>query len=696
MTSPRLTNLNVIVLTILPAILLMSVACGEETQPRPTPINAAALIEQAIQAQPPGVTPADVAKAVQDAMAQQPGVSEQQVASAIASALSDRPGVTQAQVASAIASALSDRPGVTQAQVASAIASALSERPGVTQAQVASAIGSALSERPGATQEEVQAAIETALAQVVPATAPPSAPQNIGGTVVMATEHPQATVPLIATNIVEEYTNSLIYNGLTRPDPITLAATPELAESWDVSDGGLTWTFNLRPGVTWSDGQPLSSGDVKFSWEFYCHPDIPGNENACSQGFNLIEGAADYITGNASGISGIESMNESTVRIKMTDVYAPFLSLTTQNYILPKHALESIPAADLGGHDFALGKGTIGTGPFVMETWTQNEKLIVRAREDYWEGRPSLDSFVISWCLGDQRSAAFTQMKVGQINLMAFFCNMPHDFVPQAESDPSIDFLAFRGTNVFVVEYNLNTPPFDSKDVRYALSYATDRDAIGEGLYSGRWISHPHVTPPAFTDFYDPDVSVPNADSVKLAESLGNAGYTIGSDGLFKDGDGNTLNFELSHYPSAFQFGPALHAQWKDAGIDVEVQGYEWAAFFFPIYLEGSHGALAQGNEAGFNFHPIVPWLDLLSVSGINGWPNAQDYQTLIETANGTLDPAIQAQSYKALQSMMAEDQYVLFTGWPDDLWGHSADLELPRAANGKAMMRYVKDFFYR
>ena len=163
-----------------------------------------------------------------------------------------------------------------------------------------------------------------------------------------------------------------------------------------------------------------------------------------------------------------------TFSVKMTQIYSPFLNLTTQQFILPKHALESIPAADMGAHDYALGKGTIGTGPFIMEFWTQNESLGVRAREDYWEGRPNVDAFVIRWCLGAQRSTAFTQMKVGEINLMAFFCDLPHDFVPEVESDPALDFFAFQGVSGFVVEFNMNTPPFGDSRMRQALSYATN------------------------------------------------------------------------------------------------------------------------------------------------------------------------------------------------------------------------------
>ena len=150
-------------------VLIAAMACGgtQETPqvpPTATPINVSAIIQEALQAQPQGMTPEQVSQAVQSALAAQPGVTEAQVADAIAKALAAQPGITEAQVADSIAKALAERPDVTEQDVADAIAGALRQQtPGLTEAEVSEAITKALSDRPGVTQGDIEKAVESAM-----------------------------------------------------------------------------------------------------------------------------------------------------------------------------------------------------------------------------------------------------------------------------------------------------------------------------------------------------------------------------------------------------------------------------------------------------------------------------------------------------------------------------------------------------
>ena len=159
------------VLFLLAVSLTAAVACGgtQETPqvpPTATPINVSAIIQEAIQAQPQGMTPEQVSQAVQSALAAQPSVTEAQVADAIANALAAQPGITEAQVADSIARALAERPGVTEQDVADAIASALRQQtPGLTEAEVSDAIAKALADRPGVSQGDIEKAVESAMAK---------------------------------------------------------------------------------------------------------------------------------------------------------------------------------------------------------------------------------------------------------------------------------------------------------------------------------------------------------------------------------------------------------------------------------------------------------------------------------------------------------------------------------------------------
>ena len=158
------------------ALLVMSVvamACSSSPEaapapPVPTPVDFDALIQKTLDAQPQGVTPADVASAVQSAMASQPGATQADVADAIASAMAGQQGVTPADVASAVQGAMSSQPGITESQVADAIAKALAAQPGVTEAQMADAIAGAMAGMSGATEGQVADAIASALRNQAP------------------------------------------------------------------------------------------------------------------------------------------------------------------------------------------------------------------------------------------------------------------------------------------------------------------------------------------------------------------------------------------------------------------------------------------------------------------------------------------------------------------------------------------------
>ena len=166
-----MSRLRLITLLV-PAVLLslFAAACASEDTPAPAPTpDFSRLIQQAMQSQPTGATPAEVASAVQAALAAQPGVTQAQVADSIAKALADQPGVTESQVGNAIAGALANQPGVTEAQVAGAIADALAKQtPGLTEAQVGDTIAKALAERPGVTESQMAGAIADALTRQTP------------------------------------------------------------------------------------------------------------------------------------------------------------------------------------------------------------------------------------------------------------------------------------------------------------------------------------------------------------------------------------------------------------------------------------------------------------------------------------------------------------------------------------------------
>jgi peptide/nickel transport system substrate-binding protein len=219
-----------------------------------------------------------------------------------------------------------------------------------------------------------------------PKTAPDAKPaeKSAGGQIVISSQSEPLTLnPAFTAVSTTIYYSQLLFDGLTRPDD-NLRPVPSLAESWQVSPDSLNYTFKLRKGVKFHDGRELTSADVKFTWEAICHP--VNKTGAQLYGFfSRIKGAEAYHGGTAPEIAGIKTPDDSTVTVEMQSVYAPFLSISAFQPILPKHVYGAVPIEELEKHSTA--RAPVGTGPFKFVEWRNNEG-ITHGRPRRLLGRP--------------------------------------------------------------------------------------------------------------------------------------------------------------------------------------------------------------------------------------------------------------------------------------------------------------------
>ena len=367
--------------------------------------EVAAAVQAAMSSQP-GVTEAQVGDAIARALAERPGVTESQVAGAIADALqAQTPGLTEAQVGDAIARALAERPGVTESQVADAIAQALqAQTPGLTEAQVGDAIAKALAERPGVTEEDIAKAVEAAVAKAVPAMTMPSEetglvgmlegpsvvtdasrfPTSFGEAPQLAALATAGKLPAIADRlpvqddlmVIEPVHSTGQYGGIWRrgftgpadkwngyrcctgPDhPLFWdytgnTAGPNVLKSWEVENDGRVYTFELREGMKWSDGEPFTADDFVFWYEkMYLNDELVPTKSS----WFAINGKQGTLT----------KVDDYTIRIEFEDPYYFFLEVLAGSTHLggqayqglngyglfsPKHYLEQF-LPDIAGED---------------------------------------------------------------------------------------------------------------------------------------------------------------------------------------------------------------------------------------------------------------------------------------------------------------------------------------------------------
>ena len=363
-------------------------------QPGVTQEDVASAIAQAMAEQGQGVTPADVADAVQKAMAAQPGVTQEDVASAIAQALEARGGVTQADVADAIAQALAENQSDTEQQVADAIATALRQQtPGLTEAEVSAAIANALAERPGISEADIQAAVESAVAKAVPAEPDRAMGKMPQGELLIGVPllHPLVQLQEKDANgtVGGPGTDFQIFEGIfrgqfTRPGiiPSQEIYEPEIAESWTIAEDMNSATLNIRRGINWHDGYgELKAEDVVFTFN-----------NSFKTG--SISNAGEQLSPGHR--AGWEVIDEFTAKMNVIPgQFSPTwgvlhggLGWDSTFGITCKHCYEEI------GED-AFITTPIGTGPFRARRWIGNDVIDAEALVDHWRITPNIKSLQI-------------------------------------------------------------------------------------------------------------------------------------------------------------------------------------------------------------------------------------------------------------------------------------------------------------
>ena len=595
------------------ALLVLSAlaaACSSSeapAPPTPTPINVAEVIQQTMQAQPQGMTPSDVAMAVQEAMASQPGATQAEVADAIASAMAGQqgatpsdvamavqqamaaqPGVTQAEVADAIVKAMAGQqgatpsdvamavqqamaaqPGVTQAEVADAIAKALAAQPGITDTDMAAAISSALETRPGVTQADIAAAVESAVAKAAPAAMVPASDESMmmvkeedkyGGTLRVVS---QASIKSLDPDFCTSYVCWQPSAGPILETLFTQAADfstqPLLIDSWDISDDGLTWTLNLRDGITFHDGTLLTSEAAILSTKRVLD-DTPAGEVLKSF---LVE-------------DGIQAVDDLSYTIETTEPYGSLLdglALRTHGTVL----VYTPTAAAFPWTEDVGEENIIGTGPYQLDSWDVGVKVTIARYEDYqsrsepasWlagEKKAYLDK--IEWLEIPSEETKVAGLKTGEWD---FIDSIGLDFVADLQEDPDVGFTWYPG-HMWYFAFNSNDIaklPFDGLLLRQAIQASMSGvdmlSAIGP---PDTWKLSCSIYGSGTVFESDAGCELYNQDDVeKGKELLAQSGY---------DGEPIVI-LNPTDYSTITPVGPVIKARMEEIGLNVEMPGMDWA-----------------------------------------------------------------------------------------------------------------------
>ena len=359
---------------------------------------------------------------------------------------------------------------------------------------------------------------------------------------------PQRLDPHYAVDAASQRVIQLVYNGLVRLDAQSQIA-PDVAQSWETPEP-TTYVFHLRQDVTWHDGRRLTAADVHYTFTSVLDEK---NQSPKRVSFDKIQ--------------SIDVIDEFTIRFVLTEPFAPFLTNMTLGLVPRPSAAEA--ERNLDAHP-------IGTGPFKFDRIEPDVAVHLLAYEAYFEGRPNLDGVVLR-ILPDAMVRLF-ELQKGNIDLIQNA--LPPDLLAPLRSDDQFAVLQAPGTNFTYLGLNCQDDILKHVEVRQALAYAIDRQAVirhvlsglgtlADGILSaGHWAYEANV--PRYA--YDPD---------RAAQLLDQAGFAD------PDGDGPQPRFQLTYKTSQNEEGrriaEVLQEQLRQVGIDVEIRSFEWGTFFGDI-----------------------------------------------------------------------------------------------------------------
>jgi ABC-type transport system substrate-binding protein len=259
-----------------------------------------------------------------------------------------------------------------------------------------------------------------------------------------------------------------VFDGLMDYKPGTTELVPDLAESYSVSDDGLTYTFKLRHGVKFHNGREMTAADIKYSLERTCNP---ATQSPGAGYYGALEGFDDFQAGKATELSGVQTPDDYTVTIKLSRPDSTLLHLMALNFsfVVPKEVVEA------EGPDF--GHKPVGTGAFKVTEWTTGQSLRLERNKDYFKpGVPKLDQ--INFQIGQEPVVNLLRLQKGEIDF-------PGDMIPPAKftevmNDPewSKQVIVADQLQTGYITMNVNIKPFDNVAVRQAVNMAINKDRI--------------------------------------------------------------------------------------------------------------------------------------------------------------------------------------------------------------------------
>jgi peptide/nickel transport system substrate-binding protein/oligopeptide transport system substrate-binding protein len=325
---------------------------------------------------------------------------------------------------------------------------------------------------------------------------------------------PPSLDPVHITDTVSHAVASELFDGLVTFDH-NLKIQPAIAKKWAISGDGRTYTFDLHPGVRFHNGRRVRAEDFRYSFERLLHPKTRSERTWILE---KLKGARNFMAGKAPRVTGINIQGPLKLQVTLERPFAPFLALLAY----PAASVVPQEAAERWGRRFSTHP--MGTGPFRFREWFHDDRVVLEANPDYFQGSPYLDQIVFR-VIPDEM-ARFQEFRAGNLE----HTDIPTGFFQVIKEDPLLNgmLISQPSLGINAIQFNLEKPPFrGNRALRQAFNYSVDKEAIAKVILEGRVSPARSVLPPGMFA-HNPELQGYPHNKEKSRRLLATAGYARG------------------------------------------------------------------------------------------------------------------------------------------------------------------------
>jgi len=457
---------------------------------------------------------------------------------------------------------------------------------------------------------------------------------------------PQDLDPQAVTGVPEHRIIMGLFEGLATEDPKDLHPVPGLAESWEISPDGRTYTFHLRANLRWSDGSPLTADDFVQSYKRMLTP-VFAAEYAYVI-YNYVVGADEYYHGKLTDFSqvGVKAPDDRTLRVTLKNP-TPFLLklIACHNAwdVVPVKVIARYGRLDQRGSDWTRAGNLVCNGPYLLKEWRLGQKIVLARNPYYWDAaHVKLDE--IEFYPIEDPPTEERMFRTGQLDATM---DLPQDKIDvyRREHPDELHIEPYLG--LYYYRCNVSRPPLNDKRVRKALALAIDRESLIKDVVRGNELPAYAVSYPGTAGY------VPRAHLMggvpEARELLAEAGYP-GGRGF------PTLELLFNTSQNHRQIAETIQQMWrKNLGIDIQLRNEEWK-----VYLDSQHTHNFQLERSGWIADYVDPhvFLEIWETGNGNNdtlWSNA-GYDRLLHAALAAKDEHERYEIYQKMDAILVDE----------------------------------------